>query len=286
MGMARRMEWAIVLVLGAVLVAAVGYSVARGRQRSAAALRDARAEAQRWYERLGGQLDNLPPSDSPAVRQALVDAGERYTAAGSQLSRAGTVREYQLARETALEGLAYLRAARIALGLDPGPELPPLAAQRAAGEITKERAVDVQGHRYAAGPRYGEQTPYYHPGGMVAGRPVPRGWYSEPWWRTALVGGAWGLGTALLFGALFSPMWGDPGYDPGIADAGATDQEVTGDELAGDGADAADAGDTGDTGEAGAEYADDYGGGDYGGDLGGGDFGGGDFGGDFGGGDF
>jgi hypothetical protein len=133
----------------------------------------------------------------------------------------------------------------------------------------------VQGHRYAAAPDPGPGTPYYYPGGMVAGRPVPQGWYSEPWWRTALVAGAWGLGAALIFSALFSPMWADPGYDPAIADAGAADYEVGG-------------GDAGDTsaGEQGATEG--FGsaeGGDYGGDYSAGDFGGGDFGGgDFGGG--
>ena len=94
----------------------------------------------------------------------------------------------------------------------------------------------------------------------------------------ALVAGAWGLGSVLLFDAMFSGMSGvgygaagfengygtgfdqgfDAGYDQGL-DAGA-----------GDGG------------------GGDFGGGDYGGgDFGGGDFGGGGFGGgDFGGGDF
>jgi hypothetical protein len=122
----------------------------------------------------------------------------------------------------------------------------------------------VEGRRYAAGPDPTPYTPYFHPGGMVAGRPVPRGWYSEPWWRTALLAGAWGLGGLLIFNALFSPMWGDPGYDSGIADTGATDQEITGDELAGD--------------EFGGEdVGGDAGGGDFGADVGGGDVGGGDF---------
>ncbi|SCE81139.1 hypothetical protein GA0070618_1104 [Micromonospora echinospora] len=87
---------------------------ARRRARETA---DARAEALRWYERLGGQVMNLH-GDAPAVRQALVDAGERYNAAGSQLEQARTVRQYEIARDTALEGLAHVQAARTALGLD------------------------------------------------------------------------------------------------------------------------------------------------------------------------
>lgn len=212
-------------------------------------LADARAEATRWYERLGGQVMNLH-GDDPAVRQALVDAGERYTAAGGQLQQARTLRQYELARETALEGLAYVRAARIALGVDPGPELPALAAARGAGQLTVPREVTVQGQTFKAGPRPDASTPYYYPGGRLRGRPVPAGWYSTPWWRGALATGAGVLGAMLVADALFSPEFGDPGYDAGYAEGFA-----------------------------------DAGGGDVGGDFGGSDFGG-DFGGSFGGGDF
>jgi hypothetical protein len=93
---------------------------------------------------------------------------------------------------------------------------------------------------------------------------VPAGWYSEPWWKTALVAGAGAVGTLLIVDALFSPAWGDPGYgfDAGYQEGFA------------DGADYADVEQAGDQGD----YADM-------GDFGGGDFAGGDFG-DFGGGDF
>ncbi|MEE6256986.1 hypothetical protein [Plantactinospora sonchi] len=221
-------------------------------------LADARAEASRWYERLGGQLMNLH-GDAPAVRQALADAGERYTAAGSQLEQARTARQYELARETALEGLAYVRAARVALGIDPGPELPPLAAARGAGALTTPREVQVQGETFRAGPQPGAGTPYYYPGGRWQGRPVPAGWYSTPWWKTGLAAGAGVLGGMLIADALFSPAFADPGYG---YDAGYQEGFADGGDF--DGGDAA--------------------GGDFGGgDFGGGDFGGGDFG---GGGDF
>ncbi|WP_330186297.1 hypothetical protein KZZ52_05150 [Dactylosporangium sp. AC04546] len=257
----------IVLIVLVVAVAAVLVAVGNGRKKRAAQqLADAREDALRWYERLGGQVMNLS-GDTPAVKQALVDAGERYNAAGSQLERSTTVKQYELARETSLEGLAYVRAARVALGLDPGPDLPPLAGARAAGEITKDREVDVQGHSYRASPQPGNATPYYYPGGRVAGRGVPAGWYSEPWWKTALVAGAWGVGSVLVFDALFSPAWGDSGYDAGF-NAGFDQGLDQGIDQAGDmgGADAGDYGDAG-FGEAG--------------DFGGGDWGGGDFGGDF-----
>ena len=244
--------------LGIVIVLVVGavgggiYLQRSARRRAEQRLADARAEAQRMYDRLGGQVMNLGGSDDMAVKQSLVDAGERYTAAGSQLEQSRTLRQYELAGETALEGLYYVRAARTAMGLDPGPDLPPLAAARAAGQLTKEREVDVQGQHFKAGPQPGAETPYYYPGGYVQGRPVPGGWYSTPWWKTALIGGAGAIGTLLIFDALFSPAFADPGY-----------------------------------GDFGGDY-----GGDFGGDGGGFDGGGGDGGGDgfdfgdFGGGDF
>ncbi|SCL19176.1 hypothetical protein GA0070624_1698 [Micromonospora rhizosphaerae] len=257
----------LVLMLGGVYV----FWRWGSRSRKATELADARAEAQRWYERLGGQLMNLH-GDAPAVRQALADAGERYNAAGSQLEQARTPHQFALARETALEGLAYIRAARTAMGIDPGPELPPLAAARGAGMLTKEREVNVQGQTYRAGPQPGDRTPYYYPGGNWQGRPVPAGWYSTPWWKTALGAGAGVLGGMLIADALFSPAFADPGYG----------YEAGYQEGFQDGADYGDNNDGGDFGgDQGADFSGggDYGGGDFGGDFGGGDFGGGDFGG-------
>ncbi|MEU5947437.1 hypothetical protein ABZ793_17970 [Micromonospora sp. NPDC047465] len=258
------MEILLVVILAALLVGAFVWWRRERAAREARSLADVRADAQRWYERLGGQVMNLH-GDHPAVRQALVDAGERYNAAGGQLEQARTVQQYRLARETALEGLTYARAARVALGIDPGPELPPLAAAQGAGELTRERQVDVRGQTFKAGPRPGRDTPYYYPGGRYQGRPVPAGWYSTPWWKTALGAGAGVVGGLLIADALFSPAFADPGY--GYA-AGYEEGFGGGPDQGGD---------------FGGDQAGDFGGGDFGG----GDFGGGDFGGgDFGGGDF
>ncbi|MBO4208501.1 hypothetical protein [Micromonospora echinofusca] len=282
------MRIVLVVLLVLLLVLVVGVLLwwrAESRAREERLVADARADAQRWYERLGGQVLNLH-GDSPAVRQALVDAGERYNAAGGQLEQARTVRQFELARETALEGLAYVRAARVALGIDPGPELPPLAAARGAGRLTRERTVDVQGQVVKAGPRPGGETPYYYPGGRYQGRPVPAGWYSTPWWRTALGAGAGVLGGLLIADALFSPAFADPGYS-----YGAGYQEGYADGLGADGGGSDGDGDPGGSGDlgGGGDFAggDPGGGGDFtgGGDFAGGGFGGGDFGGgDFGGG--
>ena len=254
----------VLLILAILIVVLLVVAVVRrnGAGHQQTQLEDARAEAQRWYERLGGQLMNLH-GDDDAARQALADAGERYNAAGGQLQQAKTVRQFELARESALEGLSYARAARTAMGIDPGPELPPLASAQGAGRLTQEREISVQGQAYKAGPQPGPDTPYYYPGGRVQGRPVPAGWYSTPVWKTALGAGAGVLGGMLIFDALFSPGFGDPGYaygdgyQDGFQDAG---QDFGGNDGGG-------AGD-----------ANDFGGG---GDWGGGDFGGGDFGGDF-----
>lgn len=248
-----------ILLLAVLLVGGLLWWRRESAARRARELADARAEAGRWYERLGGQLTNLHGT-GPAVQQALADAGERYNAAGSQLEQARSIRQHELARETALEGLAYVRAARLALGIDPGPELPPLAAARGAGALTVPREVQVQGETYRAGPDPGAATPYYYPGGRMGGRPVPAGWYSTPWWKTGLAAGAGVLGGMLIADALFSPAFADPGYghDAGYQEGFA------------DGADYGSGGDA-------------TGGGDFGGGGGIGDFGGGDFG---GGGDF
>jgi hypothetical protein len=225
------------------------------RRRRERELADARAEAQRWYERLGGQVTNLS-GDNQAVKQALADAGERYHAAGAQLDQATTPRQYELARETALEGLYCVRAARTAMGIDPGPELPVVPSQRGVGQITQSREMEVEGHRYRASPGPDESTPYYYPGGRVQGRPVPAGWYSEPWWRSALSTGAGVFGGLLLFDVLSSGFASSAGYEQGFAQG--YDQGY----------------DQGAEGDAGG----DVGAGDTGGDFGGGDFGGfGDF---------
>ncbi|MBA8825352.1 hypothetical protein FHX42_002703 [Saccharopolyspora lacisalsi] len=246
--------WFLVLVV-LVAVAAVWWFNHRATVRKQE-LDDIRAEARRWVERLGGQILNLVGTNE-AAKQALVDASERHTAAVSQLEQATTVEQSRLTTQTALEGLYYVRGARVAMDMDPGPELPDLAGQQRAGRVTEHREVDVDGQRQVASPEPGERTPHYYPGGTVAGRPVPQGWYSEPWWKPALAAGAWGMGSFLLMGALFSGM-------DGVSAAAASPEEFAGGDM-GDGM-------GGDMGEMGGP--DDMGGGmdgfDFGDLLGGG----------------
>lgn len=273
----------ILVVVGAIALAMWSSSRNTG-SRNAASLADAKADARRVIDRLGGQVLNLTGSDD-ASKQALADASERFTAASSQIDQATTAKQAMLAKESAVEGLYYVRAARTAMGMDPGPELESIAGQKSAGVVTEDRKVDFEGRQIEASPVPSQRTPNYYPGGRVAGRPVPAGWYSEPWWKTALVAGAWGLGSVMLFDAMFSGMHGveydanafengygdgfDQGYDQGL-------------EAGQDGGGWGDSGDGGGWGDSGGGLGDSSGF-DFGGsDFGGGDFGGGDFGGGFG----
>ena len=137
--------------------------------------------------------------------------------------------------------------------------------------------MNFEGREIEASPTPSERTPNYYPGGRVAGRPVPAGWYSEPWWKPALVAGAWGLGSVFLFDAMFSGMggvgYGAQGFEQGYGEGYQDGLDAGGGRW--------DAG-----GDAGGDYGGDGGGwdggggdGGWGGDFGGGDFGGGDFGG-------
>ena len=179
---------------------------------------DALADARRWTERLGGQVMNLSGTDT-ASQQAMADASERFTAANSAISRATTVKQAHLARESALEGLYYVAAAREIMGMDPGPELPPLEGQRQAGKVTETRTVEANRETLTASPSASAQTPNYYPGGVVAGRPVPAGWYSRPWWADALSTGVWMVGYSMMFNAMFAGMSG-VGYSAAAAESG------------------------------------------------------------------
>ncbi|WP_246633316.1 hypothetical protein [Pseudonocardia nigra] len=257
----------LTLVVLVLIAAGVVWLLRQRAATQARELEDAKSEARRWVERLGGQVLNLVGTDE-ASKQALADAAERYNAAGSQMEQARSAAQARQVTETAYEGLYYVRAARTAMGIDPGPDLPPLPGQQRAGAVSEDRDVEVEGRAYSASPAPSERNRHYYPGGMVAGRPVPRGWYSEPWWRPALVAGAWGVGSMLLFSAMFSGMSG-VAYAEGFGDGMAYDdaQGDVGSDMGGD------------------DMGGDDMGGDMGGDVGGGDFG--DLGGDFGGfGDF
>src|SRR5260370_21545907 len=103
----------VLLVLIIVVIAAIGLAVyssskASGK-RNAASLADAKADARRLIERLGGQGLN-PTGTDDASQQAMADASERYTAASSQIDPAPTAPRAALAQGSDVAGLYDGRA--------------------------------------------------------------------------------------------------------------------------------------------------------------------------------
>lgn len=238
------------------------------QQREQVQFDDAMADAKRWTDRLGSQVLTLSGNDA-ASTQAMADASERFNAASSGLATATTAKQAMLARESALEGLHYVNAAREIMGLPAGPQLPELEGQREAGRVTEQRSVRQEdGSVITASPHATAATPHYYPGGAVAGRPVPAGWYSTAWWTPAMMTGMWAASSMMFYSAMFSGMAGTPSAEQ--FEAGGFGGDAAGD--AGDmGGDAGS--DMGDAGDMGGDF-----GGDMGGDFGGGfDFGGFDF---------
>jgi hypothetical protein len=234
------------------------------RRRRLRELSDARAAVLPLYERLGAELNNLEPGDDARARQALRDAAERYTAAGAQLATADSIAKYEYAGRTALEGLYAARAARQALGLDPGPPLPSMARPDAE-HLDRPRQVTVGDQTYQGYPGYTPGAPYYFGGGYG----IPGGWYAFPFWETLLVGSLVGGGLGWGLGG-----WGMGGYGMGYDNGYLTGYEA-GEQSADGGPDGSGWGDSGGGGTWDSGWGDS---GDFGGgwDGGGGDFGGSD----------
>lgn len=210
----------LLVALGAVVL--VWWS----RRRRVAVLDAARMDADHWYGLLGGQVMNVQASADSSVRQALADASERYTAAGSLQSAARTPAAYRTVSQVSLEGLHFIRAARAALGLDPGPDLPATAAQAAAGNLQAPQSVLAgDGRSYLGQPEPGAGHRYYYPGGVVGGRAVPGGWYGQPFWKGALLGGAAVVGGSLLLGGIADAVTGGFGGGWGERDGGWGERE-------------------------------------------------------------
>ncbi len=263
---------AILLIGIAIIGGVLLIQMTQKRQNNAIAQRehddvaDAVADARRWIERLGSQVLSISGTDT-ASTQAMADASERYNAASSQISTANTVKQAQLARESALEGLHYVAAAREIMGMPAGPELPPLEGQRSAGSVTEQRTIEHEGREITASPVATEETPNYYPGGRVAGRPVPAGWYSEPWWQSALRTGMWAMGSVALFSLMFNGM-------SGVAYAASNFESGAGDGSDGPADTFIDEGDAGELGDGGGDDGGGFFDGLFGGDGDGGDGGG------------
>ncbi len=203
-------------VLVALIVAVV---LARRAQRRIAE-RDAATDAgdaarpAQWMARLTGQLEGFAavPAATRAARECLRRADDCKARTADQLPRAGTPALALRAQETAIEGLHFVRAARIADGADPGAPLPPLSGADTAGAVGATRTASWDGREVAASAAPSDRTPHYFPGGRVRGRPVPAGWYSERWWSAAGTPAGWSDDSAGFFDALLAGLPGVP-YD-------------------------------------------------------------------------
>lgn len=80
-----------------------------------------RAEVDSAQARLAADISNLEAGQDLMSRQAMSDAGERYTAAGSLLSTASSAGELMVAKRIVAEGLTATRLVRQKQGL---PQLP------------------------------------------------------------------------------------------------------------------------------------------------------------------
>jgi hypothetical protein len=203
----------------------------RAEQEQIAALR---AEVQSLQARLSADVSTLDPGDDPMSRQALADASERQTAAGSLLATATTLGELRVAQRIAVEGLTATRLVRERRGLPLGPDLPDLAMPT----VNSPTTVNVDGMPQVAHPEYHPERPHFFGGNNMA----PAGYYRTPFWKKALgIGGAV-LGAEVL-GSALGDMFGGEGFG----------------------------GDRGDWGDGGGGGGGDWGDGGGGGDWGGGD---------------
>ena len=236
------------------------------------------ADVTSLLDRLGHDVRTLQVAEDDATsRQAMADASERYSTATSLLERARSQDQLRTAWLAAVEGLHATRLVRGRLGLDlgPAPALPP-----GSGPQLQHRArVTVDGRDHVGAPSYEPGHSHWFPGGQIGGRPVPGGWYAEPFWPGSMVLNVLSLWTlsSLMTGGLYGDGFGygegdatgDAGGDWGGGDGGGGGWDGGGD-WGGSGG----GGGWGDGGGGGGWG--DFGGGG-GGDFGGGDFGGGDW---------
>jgi len=209
--------WAILGVLGVLGAGAVGGLVWWRRRVQRRELAEARAAVQPFYDRLAADISSLQSGGNDVARQALADASERFDSGGSQLAGASSLAQLGGARRSILEGLQATRTARVALGIDPGPELPPLA-ETDAPQLSEDAQVTVNGQTVQGHPQYQPGAPYYFAGGGgYAG-----GWYSTPFWQTLLIaevlspGWGWGFGGGFGgYGAGYGSGY-DSGYQQGV----------------------------------------------------------------------
>ncbi|MGW7358513.1 hypothetical protein ACWGI0_18255 [Streptomyces sp. NPDC054802] len=163
------------------------------------------AERARELEAEIGQVarGDVPDHVRAAIDLAGEEAGKSARLAESALSGDSSVAmansaadKFVLASEQMAEILAALGTSRT----EPARKLP--LADR-AGAVIEHRAHGD----HTASPELTAQTPYYFPGGLVFNVLVPRGFYSEPWWRDIGLLTAAGSVTGVYVGELASDFY-------------------------------------------------------------------------------
>ncbi|QIS22109.1 hypothetical protein [Nocardia terpenica] len=111
------------LVLFVVVVALAVWWISREWSGNAERVATNKAEVRRYLDHMGSELILLDPDNDTAL-DALGEASDRMNTARTQLASATTLGQVRIARETARSGLYFIRKAREAMGLDPGPPIP------------------------------------------------------------------------------------------------------------------------------------------------------------------
>lgn len=195
--------------IGVAGLAGIGGYVVYRKRKQEREFEGLRAQIISLYDRLAADVSNLDPGEDPVTRQAVADASERYTSTGAQLSQADTVGEYAAARRTVIEGLIAARTARVRLGLDPGPDLPPVE-EPVEEQLTESRPVSVGEETHQGYPHYTPGAPNYYRGG----RGIPGGWYPSRFWEGMLLGQVLSRGSGSRYGSDYdrpgaaAPRWG------------------------------------------------------------------------------
>ncbi|MCW2621644.1 MAG: hypothetical protein JWL64_1246, partial [Frankiales bacterium] len=169
----------VVLVLfGACIVLAL---LVQKRRRRAAADRREHAELRGLHDRLAAEIDRLEAVDStdPLVSRAVGDAAYRHLLAAELMDEADVPGHWLVAHRTVVEGLAASAYASGRLGED--APAPPVDDRRGP-QLAEGGTVRLGEETYDGTPDYDPDHPHRYPGGSVAGRPVPGGWYTVPFW--------------------------------------------------------------------------------------------------------
>ncbi|MRH89623.1 hypothetical protein GFY24_19610 [Nocardia sp. SYP-A9097] len=111
------------LVVIVAVLALVVWWISREWSGDAERVAKAKSEVRGYLDHMSSELVLLDPDNDDAL-DALTEAVDRLNTARTQLASATTFGQVRLARETARGGLYFIRKARTALGLDPGPPIP------------------------------------------------------------------------------------------------------------------------------------------------------------------